>query len=182
MRSETHASFVARIKTSRLDNFTDSLKQYGKVRNLTKEGTDISLSYEDKSEQITALEEERARLVELYENASMQEIIQINSRISTIDMQLRNLNNSISQYDSLIEYSRVTLEFYGTPAPVEEKTFGGKIKEAFLDGWDAMLAILEFFSLAFVTLLPFLAVALPVGIGIYFLVRLSNKRKRRPLP
>jgi hypothetical protein len=111
----------------------------------------------------------------------MSEIIIINSRISDINSQLRILNKEVSLYDSLIDYSRVTLEFYGTPAPVEELSYGGKLKEGFISGWEALVAILEFFSIVFVTLFPFLAVAAPVGVGIYFIVRFTKKRKQRPL-
>ncbi|MGB7530351.1 MAG: DUF4349 domain-containing protein, partial [Bacilli bacterium] len=102
--SDSQAYIIFRIKTQRLDAFIYTLSDFGEVRNLTKKGTDISLQYQDNENRIISLESERARLVELFEDADMAEIIQINKRISEIDKELGELKGENAIFDSLIDY------------------------------------------------------------------------------
>ena len=75
--TEDKAYYTLRIKSTRLDAFLDSLDQFGTVRDLTRNATDLSLFYYDTKGEIEALEAERDRLVDLYQNATASDIIQI---------------------------------------------------------------------------------------------------------
>jgi hypothetical protein len=187
--SETSAHFIFRIKTTRLDDFVASLSTYGEVKNLNKKATDISLQYQDSSNQIIAFEAEKSRLIELYDGANMSEIIQINTRISQIDKELRVLKGDIIQYDSLLEYSEVQLSIYNEAPEEDDKSYGQKIGQAFKMGINALVKFLEFFSLVIVTIFPFALVLAAVGVGIYFLRKVylnkktskHDKSKEKPL-
>ena len=73
---------------------SSALSDYGHVKNYNKEATDISLQYQNTANRISSLKTERDRLVELYENASMSDMILINSRIAEIDLQLGELEGT----------------------------------------------------------------------------------------
>jgi len=83
---ETRITYVIRIKTARLDAFTTALQNEFTVRSYSKVGTDISVEYQNSSNRVLALEAQLARLLVLYENASIQEMILINEQISDIEV------------------------------------------------------------------------------------------------
>ncbi|MGB4180528.1 MAG: DUF4349 domain-containing protein [Bacilli bacterium] len=67
------------------------------------------MQYQDTENKINSLLAEKDRLNELYADASMNDMILINQRISEIDLLLGELQGDLNRYDSLIEYSTVTL-------------------------------------------------------------------------
>lgn len=179
--SENYAQIVFRIKTTRLEAFIDSLSDYGKVRNLNKKASDVSLQYQDTSNQILALEAEKERLIELYDQATMSEIIQINTRISEIDKELRVLKGEIIRFDSLIDYSEVSVAIYNEEPAEEDDSYWEKIKEAFKKGIDALLEFLEVISIGLVTVLPFIVILGGIGLSIFFIRKFHLKKKKQKL-
>lgn len=174
------ADIIFRIKTSRLDEFIDSLSTFGTVKDLEKNAIDVSLQYSDTSNQIMALEAERERLVELFDEANIEEIIQINTRISQIDKELRVLKGEIIQYDSKIEYSEVHISIYNE-APEEDTTYWEKLKQSFNFGIKAFVKFFEYLSLIFVTVFPFLLLFAVIGVSAYYLRKLYLKKKKSKL-
>lgn len=174
------ADIIFRIKTSRLDEFIDSLSTFGTVKDLEKNAIDVSLQYSDTSNQIMALEAERERLVELFDEANIEEIIQINTRISQIDKELRVLKGEIIQYDSKIEYSEVHISIYNE-APEEDATYWQKLKQSFNFGIKAFVKFFEYLSLIFVTVFPFLLLFAVIGVSAYYLRKLYLKKKKSKL-
>lgn len=174
---ENFAQITFRIKTTRLDDFIDSLSNYGNAKNISKRATDVSLTYQDTTNQIMALEAERERLVELYDQATIEEIIQINARISQIDKELRVLNGEIIRYDSQIEYSEVNVSIYNEAPAKEELSYGEKLKQAFTNGFKGFVKFLEYISLGIAAVFSFLLVFGSLGTGIYFICRFTKKKK-----
>jgi hypothetical protein len=179
--SDDYASFIIRVKSDRLDAFMTAISSSGEVSNYTKVATDISLDYQDTSNQITSLETERARLVELYASASTTaDIITINTRISEIDLELGTLQGTLNSYDSLIDYSEVTLSIRETSTGTE-LSFGQRISNMFESAWIALGDFFEWVFLALVAIFPFAVVFVPIGVGIYFLIKYIKKKKKAKL-
>ena len=173
--SEENANLKIRIKTSRLDAFIESLANYGEVSDYNKTGTDISLQYQDYTNRITSLEAERTRLNELYVDASISEMITINSRISEINREIDNLTGAVNEFDSLVEYSTVYLSISGE-TPKTDTPFGQSIKKAFTGGWKALVAFFRGLIIVVSAILPFMIIVIPVvGISYFFYKR--NKKK-----
>jgi hypothetical protein len=172
---DDYANYNLRIATSNLDMFLESLHDLGSVKNLNRSSVDISLDYQNNANKISTLEAERARLVELYKNASLNDMIVINSRISEIDLQLVNLNGTQNQYDSLINYSEVRLTIYGYKQETN-RTFIVKIKDAFYSGIKAFLGFLEIVLIVLVVVLPFAVVLVPTGFGVRKLYKRYKKK------
>jgi len=175
--SDNQSYLVIRVKTTRLEQFINILSDYGKVKNLNKEAIDISLQYQNTANKISSLEAERARLVELYESASMSDMILINARITEIDLQLGELDGTLIEFDSLIEYSTVTLtvtEDYS----VSKIPYGKRLINAFTSGFRAVRVFFEYLLIVFSTLLPFLLVLSPVGIIIGVIYHKNKKKKK----
>ncbi|MDD3999501.1 MAG: DUF4349 domain-containing protein [Bacilli bacterium] len=178
--SESSAHYTFRIKTTGLDQFVNSLSTYGEVRNINKHALDISFQYQDTSNQIITYEAEKTRLVELYDDANMSEIILINTRIAEIDKELRVLNGEIIQFDSLLEYSEVHLSIYNE-APKEDESYGQKLGQAFKLGINSLVKFFEVLSLVIVTIFPFAILFAAAGLGIYYLRQFYLKKKKNKL-
>lgn len=174
--SESSAYFVVRVKSARIDNFINAISESGKISNFEKRAIDVSLSYQDTTNQIASYEAERERLVELFEEATISDMIYINTRISQIDKELSVLKGTLAQYDSLIEYSEITLYLYQV-GTLDDESFGSKIKNAFFGGWNALITFIKFVIIGVVAIFPFLVLFSVVGLGIYFPAKIYKKRQ-----
>ncbi len=170
-------SYVIRIKTERLDEFIDSLENEFTLRSYQKVGTDISLQYQDASNRILALEAQLARLIELYDQASLSEMITINREISNIEVELQELNGTLNEFDSLAEYSEVVLKFYGSTI-VSNSPFFNRLGNAFLDGWNGLISFFDGMFIVIATIFPF---ALLIGVIVFIVLVIYRKKKARKI-
>lgn len=167
-----------RIKSSRLSSFTNKLKGDYETTNYEMTSTDVSLDYLNTNAIKESLENELDRLNQLYTEASVYDMISISQRISQVDAQLRQIERKLNEYDSLVDYSVVTIWIYGPKGSPNPPSYGTKLSNAFKLGWTSVKAIFSFFSQAVVFLVPFLIIVVPISgaaIGIYFY---SKKRKK----
>lgn len=168
--SQDYATVVVRIKTERLDEFMSSLDGLGEISSYTKESEDISERYYDKTVRKTALENEQTRLLELQEKATtLADLLAINTRLSEIDAELASINGTLNKYDSLVEYSTVTINLRVTYQGTEY-TFWDQLLDGLSVGLDIAGGLLIFIICA----IPYGAVAM----GIFFLVRYLVRRNK----
>lgn len=168
--SQDYATVVVRIKTERLDEFMSSLDGLGEISSYTKESEDISERYYDKTVRKTALENEQTRLLELQEKATtLADLLAINTRLSEIDAELASINGTLNKYDSLVEYSTVTINLRVTYRGTEY-TFWDQLLDGLSIGLDIAGGLLIFIICA----IPYGAVAT----GIFFLVRYLVRRNK----
>lgn len=175
--SSSSGYLVIRVKTANLDAFLDILKADYTVTNYLKSATDISLQYQSTQNRIDSYNAERDRLLLLYENASLSDMITINSRIAAIDLALGELQGTLNSYDSLVDYSKVTLTLHpeniGSHLP-----FGTRIIDGFISGFNALLSFFDGLVIVIVTILPFAIVFVPGGFGIYKLYQRYERKKK----
>lgn len=166
---------VLRVKTSRLNDFLESIKTDYSPESLQIKSKDVSLDYFDIEARKASLEASIARLNALKESASVSEIIEIEKQIVEYQEELNKLNRDLTVYDSLIEYSKVELYIYGRKADPEPPYFK-TLSNSFKNGWQALVTILKFILQAVVTTLPFVLVAAPV-VGIILAIVYHKKIK-----
>lgn len=170
--ADGYATLTVRIKTERLNSFLASLEENCEVTSKELSSTDVSLNYYDNVTKKTTLETEQARLLVLLEKAeSISDIMQINKRLSEIESQLKQIEGKLNNYDSLIEYSQVTVSIR-TPYEIQKDTFGAKLSRSFKNG----LNFAENLFIFVLTALPFVIVIGGIVVLIIFLVK-KNKRK-----
>lgn len=90
------ATLVFRIKTESYQAFIRNIGNLGSVRHETSRGEDITQTYVNLGLRKTAKEAEHARLMALYEKASLSEMITINARLADVERELNSLNSQIS--------------------------------------------------------------------------------------
>lgn len=175
--SDTRHAYVIRVKTDRLDTFIEDLKDEFVLRNYEKVGTDVSLAYQDTSNQILALESQLERLLELYDDASLSDMILINQQISDIEVELQSLNHTINTYDSLIEYSRVELDFYGSKV-TSQSPFFNRLANGFLNGLNGLIFVLDQLVIVIATILPFGLVLGGIGGATWLYIKKKNRNDK----
>ena len=173
----TSATFTVRIKTERLDEFTSQLKENFQVRSFTKQGKDISLQYQDKTNRIASIHLQITRLQELYAEASLSDMIIINQQLSDLEVELLNLEGELSLFDSLVEYSEVNISFYGSLV-VTRSPFFNRLANGFVNGGKAVLMLLDGLAIVLVHIAPFALVFGPIGFGIYYFRKKYISKKK----
>jgi archaellum component FlaC len=174
--NESHHSYVLRIRTSRLDTFIDDMKDEFSVRSYQKEGTDVSIAYQDMSNTILALETQLARLLVLYDEASLDEMIVINQQISDIEIELQSLQGQINTYDSLIDYSEVEVDFYGQTVTTKSP-FINRLANGFLNGIDGLIQFLDGFLIVIATILPFVIIFGGGSLTIFMIIKKRHDKQ-----
>lgn len=178
--SENSGYLIMRVKTARLDLVLASLKDSYDVSNYNKSATDISLEYQSATNKIVSYEAERAQLIILYTNASLSDMITINSRIAEIDLELGDLEGTLNQFDSLVEYSQITLNIRKNTV-LSQLPFGTRIIDGLVNGFNALISFFDGLVIVLVTLIPWAIVFVPGGYGIYRLIKhweLKRMRKK----
>ncbi|MDI6453790.1 DUF4349 domain-containing protein [Peloplasma aerotolerans] len=165
--SSTGASFKVRIKTERLDNFIEDLNVNFQVRSFNKQGRDVSLEYQNKTNRITSLNLQIARLHELYEDATFSNMLTINQQLSDLEVELMALEGELSVFDSLVDYSEVNITFYGSVV-ITRSPFFNRLGNGFVNGTKAVLVVLDGLFIVVANVIPFILVFGPVGYGIYY--------------
>lgn len=160
-QSTGYARITFRIKTSRLETFIDELNGSFTLENMNRSSEDVSLNYYDITSRISALELQRARLVELYETADFSTILAINEQISKIDAQLVSLNRQKNEYDSDIEYSSVTISLNSEET---EQSYGSFFGESVLSIWKVFIRIGGILLIAVAAFSPLAIIIVPIVI------------------
>lgn len=173
--SGSSAYYTIRIKTERLDAFIDGIKEDYAINRFEKSGTDISLQYQDKSNRILAIEAQITRLNDLYESASLSDMIVINQQLSELEVELQRLNGELLVFDSLVDYSEVHLTIYGSNITTRSPFFN-RLGQSFESGFVALIAFFDGLIMVIATILPFVVVFGGVGLGTVYLIKRHNKK------
>lgn len=173
----TQATFKIRVKTDRLDTFIDELKSSFQVRSFRKTGEDISLQYQDKTNQINSLNLQITRLNELYEDATLSDMITINQQLSNLEVELMNLQEELNLFDSLIEYSEVNITFYGSEI-ITRSPFFNRLGNGFITGLKAVVIVLDSVVIALSYLLPFIFIFGSIGYGVFYFRKKYKLKKK----
>jgi hypothetical protein len=164
--TDSRATFVIRINTSRLDQVILSIKTQEDVSTSQKNATDISLKYQDTSDKIAALILQRDRLIELYEDASLTDMIIINEQLSSIEILIAQYQGELNEFDSLADYSELKLYIYESKA-ASRAPFFPRVWMAFENGYKTVFVILDALVIGIITLIPISIVFVPIGFAIY---------------
>ncbi len=180
-----HGRIVARIPKVRLDDFVDIVGYNSNVVNQSQSAENVTLDYVDTESRKKALEIEQERIFELLEKAdSIDMIITLEGRLTSIRYELQNLETKLRTIDNKVDYSTVTININEvqrmTPEIVEKPTVISRIKTGFTESiYDLTEGFKDFF-VWFVVNLPYIIIWLIVIAIVTFIARRGYvKRKKR---
>lgn len=174
---------VIRIPAANFSTFLDQAGQIALVTNCNEYKKDISEVYYDNEARLAAQQAKLDRLLELLEKAStMEDIISLETAISDTELQIEYLTGSLRKYDSLVNFSTITLylnEVYRlsneeTPA----LTFGQRLGSALNTGLDRGIEGIEDFIIDVArNWLSLLITGAFVAVAVVVVIRFRRKRK-----
>lgn len=170
-----------RVPADKLDAFLSAMGENCNVlsRSVTEE--DITLSYVDAQSYRDALRVEQERLLELLEQAeSLEDIISLEDRLTTVRYQLQNYESTLRVYDSQVNYSTIHLdlrEVQELTEPVPE-SWGSRAWTGMRENARDIGVFFQELGLFLVTHLPTL-VLLTIIVGIVLLLTAKSRRRAR---
>jgi len=177
-----YASFTLRIPSKNFGEFTRRLGNIGQTMSSSINGKDISLEYFDTETHIKTLRTRETRLLSLLEKAAtLEDIVSLETALADVSYQIQMLETSLRNYDSLIDYSTVTvsIEEVNQVAEVKpsEEGIGTRISNAFYSVLNALADFGEFLLVFFIGGAPILVPLAAIALLIIVLLRRSRKKK-----
>ena len=180
-RSTRHASLTLRIPKAQLDNFLALISDIGNVVRRSDNVEDVTLSYVDLESRRNALRTEQERLLELLEMAeSVEDIITIEDRLSSVRYQLESMESRLRTMDNQVDYSTVYMDVSEVQelTLVKEQTAWERISYGFVDSLKDIGHGAVEFAIWFLVNIPYLVIWAIVITVVVILIR-GIRRKRR---
>ncbi|MBQ3192251.1 MAG: DUF4349 domain-containing protein [Oscillospiraceae bacterium] len=179
-RRYRNANLTVRIPDENVDKFTEAVSGIGNVvsQNLRRE--DITLKYVSTSSRVTALETEQARLLELLAKAeTMEDLLEIEARLTDVRYELENYASQLRLYDNQIDYATIYLYIDEVQeyTPVEEPTFVERITKGFTDSLKGLGEGTVDVIVWLISASPYLVVFGTIGTVTFLIVRRIKKKK-----
>lgn len=178
--SHRSASFTLRVPKESYSAMTSGLDAVGNVTYLSSNAENITAQYTDTESQLSAYELQEERLLDILSQAeNVEDMIELESRLSEIRYQKEALTSQLKNWDNQVAYSSVTLSLQEvqvlTPEPQEEKTYWQQVGDGFLATVNWMGRAGKALFRVFVAALPIL---LPIAAVIVITVLLCRRKKK----
>jgi len=180
-----YGSIVARIPKDRLQDFLTRVEDISNVINRRETTENVTLEYVDAESHKKALEIEQERLLALLEKVeTLEDIIALEGRLSSVRYELESYEARLRVYDNLVEYSTVTMNIHEvermTPVAEVKLTTWDKIKTGFRETILNIGEGFENFFIWFIVNLPYLIIwAIIIGIVVIIGRRYVRKNKNK---
>lgn len=181
-----HSNLTARIPQKNLNQFLDAVSEAGNVTNRNESVEDVTLTYVDMESRKKSLQTEMDRLQEFLEKAeTLEDIITLEDRMSTVRYQLESMESQLRTYDNMVDYSTVHMNIQEvkelTPVIEEEETawerFVNGFKESVEDVKDSFVEFVIWIGIHIPYLVVFVIFALIAVLILKAIVRGNRKKK-----
>lgn len=157
--SKRYANLTIRVPADMLDEFAGYVGEVSNIVYRSESSKDITTTYVDIQSRRDALKTEYDRLLDLLEQAnSLDEILQIESRMTNVRYELQNIESQLRTYDNLVDYATITLDITEVTVytEVEEKGFWEELGDDFLDSIGGAWKMITGIFAGIVVALPYL--------------------------
>lgn len=176
------SNLTVRIPQKELSGFVDAVSAAGNVVSRSENVEDVTLSYVDIESRKKSLETELERLQSFLEKAeSLEDIITLEDRMSTVRYQLESMASQLRTYDNKVDFATVYMSIREVKefTPVEEETAWERLTGGFMESLKNVKdGFVEFF-IWIVVHIPYLAVWAVVILIIVVAIKLIIRRNRR---
>ncbi len=182
--AQRYANLTVRIPASNYDRFMEKASALGSLTYKSETSEDVTMNYVDTESHIRALETEYSALLTILEKATnLNDVIQLQSRITEVNYQLDTYKAQLRKYDDLISYCTVHIsvsEVYRETKNVEVLTFGERIAAALENTFLDIADDAQDLTVDFLASLPYLCIwAVLIVIAVLILRALWKKLKRK---
>ncbi len=180
-RNKRRLFYNIRIDGKKLDEFKKEVESKFNVVFISESKTNITQAYQDTQGRLKNLEIQRDRIREILKKAEkINDIIQLERRLSELDFQIESYTNNINRMDTDVKYSFVNLELREVKDPAkltkeDDSSFGVRIKNAFVSGFKGFVKVIEELIIFVISALPVLII---LGVIAFFVIRYMKKKKK----
>jgi len=176
--SNRHANMNVKIPAEKLEEFIEEMASIGTLTSKTIESVDITDSYIDVESRINALETEEKTLLSLLERAeSLNDVIELHERLSTVRTELDGMKAQKQSYDGMVAYSAVSLDINEVERVVEgNNTFLGQVKEKLMNNIYDIIDFFIDFAMNLIAALPYIVIIGVVAVVVIVIVKKIRKR------
>ena len=186
----TYIDATIKIPAARLDEFLSTAKGVGRVLSSSITSSDITDQYFDSQTRLTTLEKTLAKYYEFLDGATrITDQLEISRQISEITYEIESLKGRMRKWDSLVEYSTVSIYIRCTPETyIEQREISWNslsfddVKYLAANGFvsisSAIVSAIQWLFIAIITLSPLIV---PITIIIIVVVRINIKRRKERL-
>mgnify|MGYP003291866430 CR=1 FL=1 len=180
------AEYTLRIPSESFDGFNESLGGMLNVVSSSSNADEVTSRYYDIKSRIEVLELQKESLQKMYDNYTdykdVDSLLSLQDKLFDVIEEIESYKTQIKLYDSKIAYSTVHLSISEGVIYTEnqdEKTFGDKIGDAFIGGWNVFVKLCQGVAIIFVASFPTLAGLGIVAAVVVFICVISVKHSRK---
>lgn len=178
-RSHRYANITIRIPVAQMHEFAAHVSQNANVTSSNETAENITLTYVATESRMKALETEQTRLLELLAKAeNMDDLLQIESRLTDVRTELEEVTSQLRVYDNLVDYGTIHLnlsEVKEFTVVEEPDTVWERMGKGFMESLKTLGTVLTELFVFLVCALPWL---IPVALLVTFLLLWHRLRKR----
>ncbi len=176
--AERHYSATIRIPSEKYNSFVDSTGKIGNVTSKDSNVTNVTTEYVDLQTEKNIYEAQQKRLIKQLENANDKLALQIETKLTDVQVHIAKLNNRLNSIDADVAYSTIVIEIEEVAEYQEREeetdTFLDRLKNTTSNSISAFLIVMEKLLMLFILIFPYLAVA-----GIIVLLCWKARKKKR---
>ena len=153
--------YTVRVPSDRFEEFLNAVGDVGHVTQKSSTAENITRQYQNVSVEIEALQKEEKRLLDMMDAATtIEEMIQVESRLTEVQTRLNQYLSERNSYDTDIKYSSVniTVTEVSKYTKVEEVGFGTRLIEAFQGSWENIVSFVQNLIIGLIYAIPVLIV------------------------
>lgn len=172
-----------RVPSVSYNDFVNSIGNSGNVISKNQSVDSITQEYYSNKTKLDSLISQKERYEDMRTSAAtIEELIQVNDRISQIEYEITTLTNTIRLQDSDVAYSYVTLsieevqEFSEPDEPVKTNKFVDRLLNTIKYTWKDFLTVCENLLFAIIRLIPTIVILLIIFV--IYKIFLSKKIKK----
>lgn len=177
--STRYATMTLRIPVQHFRGFVGHVEGATNILSSSETAEDVTLQYVAVESRIAALETEETRLLELLAEAeSLNDLLTLESKLSSIRQQLEEVKSQLKLYDNQISYSTVHLnitEVVEFTVVEEAPNAWTRISTGFVNSLKGVWTILTELFIFFIVALPYLAIP---AVIVILVLALGRKRRR----
>ena len=175
-----------RVDAGQANAAVDEIKELGKVENQSFYSDDVTTEYYDAQARLVQYEAQESRLLALYVQANtVEEIIAIESELTSVRYEIDALTGQLKYYDQLTQLSEISITLYTPASDTQSVTLSGwsafasDVRAGFLRNVNA---VLNFFLAIVVWVLshaPVILLFVLLVLVIFFWYKKRKKKKNK---
>ena len=177
------AQFVIRVPRESFSTLRSDLDMLGSVTYSSVKAQNITTEYRDTQSRLNAYRVEESRLLEMLNKAEyVEDMLNIEDRLSSVRYQIESLTTSLTNWDSMVNYSTMCISVQEVKELTAEKpiarTFGEDLRDGIQSSLDWLGQVGKDIVIFIVSALPILLSLAVLAAVIVWIIFVQRRKKR----